>query len=96
MVIETLSFRLAAGVDGAEFLDADRRVQTEVVPNQPGFLRRTTARSDEREWVVIVLWGSMEEALAAETAFAADPVMTRFTELVDAGTVHRRRYTSLD
>ncbi|MBV9253757.1 MAG: hypothetical protein JO054_05975, partial [Actinobacteria bacterium] len=44
MVIETLTGRLADGVDEEAFLEADRRFQTEFVPNHTGFVRRTTAR----------------------------------------------------
>ena len=52
MIIEHRTFRLAAGSDEAAFLAADRRVQTEVVPFQHGFIRRTTARNDDGRWLV--------------------------------------------
>jgi len=47
-VVETTSFRLALGANEDAFLALDRRVQTEVIPNHPGFIRRTTARRDGR------------------------------------------------
>jgi hypothetical protein len=43
-IVEITTFRLAEGVTDESFLALDRRLQTELVPNQPGFLRRTTAR----------------------------------------------------
>ena len=62
-IVEVTTFRLAEGVTDESFLALDRRVQTELVPNQPGFLRRTTARHGE-DWLVVTLWSS-EDAAAA-------------------------------
>lgn len=86
MLVETAVFRLAPGVDEADFLAADRRVQTERIPNQPGFLRRTTARGDDGTWLVITLWDSAESA----DAFSHDD----FAGLVVDETT--ARYTTLD
>ena len=65
MVVDVTTFRLVAGADLDEFLAADRRWQTELVPNRDGFLRRTTARRDT-EWVVITLWATEADAVAFE------------------------------
>ena len=50
-------FRLAEEVTDSSFLALDRRLQTELVPNQPGFLRRTTARHGD-DWLVVTLWST--------------------------------------
>ena len=96
MVIEVLRFRLAAGVGDAAFLDADRRVQTELVPNQTGFLRRTTARSDDGEWLVLTLWASAGEADASAAASVEHPAGMAFVASVDGATAEERRYATLD
>ena len=96
MVIETLSFRLADEVDENRFRQIDRQVQEEILPDKPGFLRRTTARNDDGEWIVVVLWSTEEEALAASAATEGDPVMAAFSAALDIGTVHHRRYATLD
>ena len=49
-VIETMTFRLRLGVDEAEFLGVDKRLQSEFAYQQPGLVRRTTARSDDGAW----------------------------------------------
>ncbi len=64
MIIEHHTFRLAAGVSDDAFLDADRRVQTELVPFRPGFVRRTTARSADGTWLVETLWATAADAEA--------------------------------
>ena len=94
MIIEHHTFRLAAGVDEAGFLDADRRVQTEFAPFRAGFIRRTTARSMDGRWLVETLWGTPDDAEAA--ARSDDPVMSDFLACVDPSTAEVRHYETLD
>jgi heme-degrading monooxygenase HmoA len=94
-IVEITTFRLAEGVRDEAFLVLDRRIQTELVPNRPGFLRRTTARHGE-EWAVVTLWGSDDEAAAYQRAVAGDPLQAEFEQAVEAGTFHLTRYTTLD
>jgi len=51
-----MRFRLTPGVEESEFLLADRAVQEDFAYQQPGLLRRTTARADDDSWLVIDLW----------------------------------------
>jgi hypothetical protein len=95
-VIETVTFRLAAGTDEAAFLDADRRVQTEFLYRQRGLLRRTTARDRNGEWIVIVLWRSESDADAAAKLSESDRATSAFFALLDETTVQTRRYSTLD
>jgi hypothetical protein len=94
-VIEVTSFRLPPGADEDSFLALDRRVQTEVVPNQPGFMRRTTARRGD-SWVVVTLWSSEQDAAAFEGVAAADPVHISFDGHMEVGSVITNRYLTLD
>ena len=93
-VVETATFRLKAGVDEDAFLASDRRVQTELVPNQPGFVRRTTARRDG-EWVVVTLWASQRDAAAFEEVARGHPVQAAFDEQLERPSVVHR-YDTLD
>lgn len=98
-VIETMAFRLAGGADDAAFLAVDKRLQSEFAYQQPGLLRRTTARgAGDRagEWIVIDLWRSAEDADAAAARWDDDPTAQELMALVDAGTVEVRRYVDLD
>lgn len=95
-VVETLTFRLVAGADEDDFLAADRAVQTELIPNQPGFARRTVARSAEGEWVVVTLWSSPEDAEAYHRLTREAPVARRFISFAEEGTLRFGRYITLD
>jgi hypothetical protein len=94
-VIEILRFRLAAGVDEAAFLAADRRVQQEFAYQQPGLLRRTTARGEDGGWIAIDLWRSAADADACDARWERDPVAQAFMGLLDRSSVAVERYQEL-
>jgi heme-degrading monooxygenase HmoA len=94
-IVEITTFRLAEGVEDASFLALDRRVQTELVPNQPGFMRRTTARRDD-DWVVVTLWSTEDHAAAFRRAVEGDPLQAEFARAMEAGTSRLARYATLD
>ena len=95
-MIEILTFRLAEGVDEADFLAADRQLQTAFAYRQPGLLRRTTARSAGGEWVVIDLWRSADDADACDERWSGDGVAARLMSFIDRATVRTARYHTLD
>jgi heme-degrading monooxygenase HmoA len=96
MLIETVTFHLAADTDESAFLDADKRVQTEFLSNQPGFLRRTTARGHDGEWLVVVLWNSENDADSCMSRSDGHPATMAFTALLDGSTLRTNRYETLD
>ena len=95
-VIELHTFRLVEGADEGRFLDADARTQTEFAYQQPGLVRRTTARADGSEWIVVTLWAAPEHAEAAQEAARRDPAATALEGLIDAASTSFRRYRTLD
>jgi heme-degrading monooxygenase HmoA len=94
-IVEITTFRLAEGVSDESFLALDRRLQTELVPNQPGFLRRTTARHGDN-WLVVTLWSTEDAAGAFQRAAGAQPLQLEFEHALEAGSFHLDRYATLD
>jgi heme-degrading monooxygenase HmoA len=94
-IVEITTFTMAAGVSDESILALDERIQTELVPNRPGFLRRTTARHGE-DWVVVTLWASAADATAYQRAVQDHPLQAEFDRAAEAGTLHLTRYTTLD
>ncbi|MEY2417727.1 MAG: hypothetical protein QOG90_407 [Actinomycetota bacterium] len=95
MVLEITTFRLLADVDDESFLAADKAVQTEVFPNSPGYFRRTTARAEDGEWLVVVLWGDETSIDEFNARIVSDPVQLAFDELIDRSTIKTKRYTDI-
>jgi heme-degrading monooxygenase HmoA len=94
-IVEISTFRLADGVAEESFLALDRRVQTELVPNQPGFMRRTTARHGD-DWLVVTLWSNDQAASAYQRAVEGHPLQVVFERAMEVGTFHLARYATLD
>lgn len=94
-MIEILRFRLGPDTDEAIFLAADRRVQEEFAYHQPGLLRRTTARGQDGNWIVIDLWRSSSDADACDARWERDPVAQQFMDLLDRQSVTVERFEQL-
>jgi hypothetical protein len=94
-VIEILRFRLAGGVDEAAFVAADKRVQAEFAYQQPGLVRRTTARGDDGDWIVVDIWRNESDADAADGRWGTDPSAALFMSLIDPSSVETTRYHEL-
>ena len=94
-IVEITTFVLRDGLSDEAFLALDKRMQTELVPNQPGFLRRTTARHGE-DWLVVTLWASDDDAAAFARAAEGHPLQAEFEQAVEAGSFHLTRYETLD
>jgi hypothetical protein len=94
-VIEILRFELVPGADEAAFIESDKRVQAEFAYQQPGLVRRTTARGEGGRWVVIDLWYSAEASDAANARWGQDPVTAAFMAFVAPDSVSVERYEDL-
>ena len=94
-VVEITTFQLAPEVDDAAFLAADSRVQTELVPNQPGFMRRTTAR-EGAAWLVVVLWASRDAASAFDDVARTHPAQAEYERHLNPASVEMHRFDTLD
>jgi hypothetical protein len=94
--IEIMTFRLRPESSEAEFLVADRQVQTEFAYHQPGMIRRTTGRNPDGTWVVIDLWASPTEAAAYLDGWHQEPAPLAFMALIDEASVVTQTYQTLD
>ena len=95
-MIETLRFQLRSSADEQGFLAADKRLQSAFAYQQPGLLRRTTARSDGSEWLVVSLWDSPASADAGDPLRADDETCREFVSFIDPATLRSDRYQELD
>ena len=90
--IETIRFKLRAGVSEAEFRKLNHAVETEYMELRPGFQSRETALSADGEWFVSVHWATAEEAKLTVDAFFSAPETQAFLAAVDKTTVTHGSY----
>ena len=93
-VLELTTFRLADGVSEDAFLAADERARTRFLYQQAGLSRATTAKGAAGEWLLAVLWASVEHADAAATAAATDDDAVALDRVITDRAV--RRYEPFD
>jgi heme-degrading monooxygenase HmoA len=83
-IIEMQRFALRPGVSEAAFRVADAEAQTAFAYQQPGLVRRTTARDSETaNWVVVTLWSDAESADTAASKAAGNPAMAQLHAMMD-------------
>ncbi len=87
-----MRFSLADGASEADFLAADKVLQEEFAYQQPGLVRRTTARGEHGDWIVVDLWASAADSDACAAKWGHDPHAQRFMDLVDRASVETDRY----
>ena len=93
--MELLTFRPRAGVTEDELRAAEARVYEDFAMHQHGIIRRTTARSDDGEWLVVQLWYDLACAEAAEQAASLHPATAALHALAEPGSLATRRYEDL-
>ena len=87
-----MQFRLRAETSENDFLAADQRLQTEFAYQQPGLLRRTTARSNNGEWLIIDHWRADDDADACAERWEQDQIAQSFMELIERSSVRVQRF----
>jgi hypothetical protein len=92
-VIEIATFRIVGGEDA--FVELDQRVQTEFAYQQPGLVRRTTAKAADGEWAVITVWSSAAHADAAAEAWLQHPLHVSMRHVTATRSASERRYEGL-
>jgi hypothetical protein len=94
-MIEVTTFRLIDDANADAYKDIDARLQTEFFYQQPGLVRRTTARSDDGTWVTIVVWSDLAAAQLAVTKSFGRKEFSEALALIDSQSIEMRRYDTL-
>ncbi|MEW2247591.1 antibiotic biosynthesis monooxygenase [Streptomyces sp. NPDC006975] len=95
-IVETIRFKIRPEVGDAEFQERNRTMEKEYLQGRPGFLTRSTARSTDGEYLVVVHWRTPEDAEATIAAFFSAPETQAFLAAVDLETVQPGRYELIE
>jgi quinol monooxygenase YgiN len=90
---EIVIYRLKAEVHRDQFMEVSARA-TEWLRNRPGYLGRELLEDDSGLWVDLVRWATMDDALAAASAFMEVPQAAAFMDAVESESItmlHPRR-----
>src|SRR5215213_10948874 len=90
---EIVIYRLKPDVDRDQFMEISSRA-TEWLRKRHGYLGRELLHDDSGLWVDLVRWATMEDALAAASAFMEVPQAAAFMAAVETESIimlHPRR-----
>jgi quinol monooxygenase YgiN len=93
---EMVLYRLKPHVAREQFLEVTARAAA-WLRNQPGYIEWEHLEDEGGQQIDLLLWASLDEALAAGQAFIKTPQATAFMELVEEESVrmmHPRRVAS--
>ena len=84
-VIETISLRLKDGASAEAFRAANARVESEYLPQQPGFNvgSRVTTLDADGNWHITLRWDSAADAQASMASFMDAPATQDYLALID-------------
>lgn len=94
-LIDILVFHLADGADETAFRAADEQLQIAVMLECPGLLRRTTARSESGNWLVLTQWASREAFENAPERLREQAAAAAFDGFVDESTRRAQQFETL-
>lgn len=85
-VVEVVLYRLREGVSRETQMAALQAAQSEIA-SLPGFIRREVLADADGQWVEMVYWRTMDEALNAMNLIADKPNLQQAFTLLDEGTI---------
>jgi hypothetical protein len=85
-IIEVVRYKLEKGVTDSQVAELSDKLQKEV-ELQPGYIARRLAKSTEGEWVDLVFWNSLDDALNASNHINNLPLASLFMKLVNTESV---------
>lgn len=97
MILEIVKFRLTQDKDENKFLiDADK-VQKKFLVRQIGFAgKRILCKNEEGQWVDIVFWNNIDDALVAADNSMTSDVCLAFMEAIDSKSVDITHVEQID
>ncbi len=84
--IEVVMFRAKPETSDIQILDLSDELQREVEAFQ-GCIHRRLLKDGDGNWIDLVDWNSLEEAMAASEAISSTPLAAEFGALVEPGSV---------
>ena len=66
--LEVAIYKIKSDVSDADFIKAATSMEEHFAKKQKGFIKRTFAKSESSEWVDVIYWETMNDALKASEA----------------------------
>lgn len=86
-IVEISQFKLAKGVTKEDFLREANLVQEKFLERQQGYINRELLKDEEGQWMDILHWESLNDALKASETLLKEPSAQSFIEKMNPTSV---------
>jgi hypothetical protein len=90
--LEIVTYKLKAGINDGAFRKASEDMERQFAAKQKGFLKRIVGTSDTGEWVDVVTWETMEDALAASEAAMKSPACAPMFAMLEESSIKMHHF----
>jgi len=93
--LEIAMYKIKNGVSEADFIQAGVEMEKNFIKKQKGFIKRTFAKSENGEWVDVIYWETMDDAMKASEAAMKSPVCAPMFGMLDDVSVKMHHFEIL-
>jgi len=84
--VEVVLLKLNSGVSDADFVEATAAMLPDL-QSTPGFIRRELLKAEDGQWIDVIHWQSLPEALQAAETIMSWPNTQRFIQMIDPSSI---------
>lgn len=85
--LEIVMYKTKEGVSDVDFNKTSDEMETNFAKKQKGFIKRTFAKSENGDWVDVVYWETMDDAIKASGAAMNSPACVPMFGMLDNASV---------
>lgn len=85
--LEIVTYKIKDGANDADFLKVAAEMEKHFAKKQRGFIKRTFAKTEGNEWVDVIYWKTMDDAMKASEAAMKSPVCAPMFGMLDEASV---------
>ncbi len=93
--IEVMTYNLNDGIDYADYVAINDKVEKEVTGPKPGFIQRMIGQDDKANQVVAIFWDNKQNSDAALQPFMNNPISKEFMGMMQQSTIWMGRFQTL-
>lgn len=93
--LEIVIYKLKSNASEKAFLAASAEMEQKFARKQKGFVSRLFGKSDAGDWVDVVTWETMQDALQASESAMASPICAPMFGMLDETSVKMHHFTKV-
>lgn len=93
--LEIVIYKTKSGINDADFIKTTSEMEEHFAKKQKGFIKRTFAKSENGDWVDVIYWETMDDAMKASEAAMKSSVCAPMFGVLDEASVKMHHFEIL-